>query len=83
VGLRRSSGEWQERIVPWQLCHCRQELASRTFSAMTTILMLVLVTALVIWAVVGTFRLLAQDGYGLPEIAARVRHAGGPPTAKA
>jgi hypothetical protein len=50
---------------------------------MTTILMLLLVSALVIWAVVGTVRLLAQDGYGLPEIASRVRHAGGPPIARA
>lgn len=50
---------------------------------MTTILMLVLVAALVIWGVLGTIRLLAQDGYGLPEIASRVRHADGPPVANA
>jgi hypothetical protein len=46
---------------------------------MTTILILILAAALVIWGVVGTIRLLARDGYGLPEITARVRHAGGPP----
>jgi hypothetical protein len=50
---------------------------------MTTILLLILVTALVIWGVAGTVRLLARDGYGRPEIAARVRHAGGPPIAQA
>ena len=50
---------------------------------MTTILLLILVTALVIWGVAGTIRLLARDGYGRPEIAARVRHAGGPPIAQA
>lgn len=49
---------------------------------MTAILLLVLVAALIAWGVVGTIRLLARDGYGLPEISARVRHAGGPPVAR-
>lgn len=50
---------------------------------MTTTLILLLVAALVVWAVAGTVRLLARDGYGRPEIATRVRHAGGPPIAQA
>jgi hypothetical protein len=50
---------------------------------MTTILLLILVASLVVWAVAGSIRLLARDGYGLPEIASRVRHAGGSPTASA
>ncbi|MDR5700393.1 hypothetical protein [Agromyces aerolatus] len=49
---------------------------------MTTILLLILVAALVSWGVAGTIRLLARDGYGLPEISARVRHAGEPPIAQ-
>jgi len=58
-------------------------MTSHRFSAMTTILLLLLVAGLIVWGVAGTVRLLARDGYGRPEIAARVRHAGGPPIAQA
>jgi hypothetical protein len=64
---------WQESIVQWLLCHFRQDVARHTFTAMTTIIFLVL-AGLAIWGVLATVLRLDTDGYGRPEIRDRNRH---------
>ena len=70
---------WQESVGTWPDCHYRQDIASSIFTAMTTIVFLI-IAGLALWGVLATVLRLEGDGYGRPEIRDRNRHAEKLPT---